>query len=35
MEKADVFLELSEEFCSLLLSYAEEARALRTLEDED
>ena len=35
MEKADVFLELSEEFRTLLLSYAEEARALCAPQDED
>ena len=34
MEKADVFLEISEEFRALLLSYADEARAMRAT-DED
>lgn len=33
-EKADVFVELSEEYRSLLLSFVEEARAMRIADDE-
>ncbi len=34
-EKAVVFLELSEEYCAMLLSFVEEAKALRSIEAED
>ncbi len=34
-EKAVVFLELSEEYRAMLLSYIDEAKSLRALEDED